>query len=258
MTIDAFLQAVAAIKAENPRYHAGRVGDDGFCDCIGLIIGAVERSGGTWTGIHGSNWWARHYTSALMRVTDANDLSLGDLVYKTRAPGATGYTLPSRYAGDPDRLDYYHVGVVTAVNPLEITHCTSGGGVDGITTDTRLGNWTYKGQLTLIRHIDTEEAVVLTQATVHASNGKDVNMRHKPDKSGALVDRLPVGTEVTLVSHADGWGKIVTDKGVTGYMMMEFLRVNAGNDSPEMTLEALMARLAALENRVDELEGGQG
>lgn len=53
MTNEAFLEAVAFIKAENPRYHAGRVGDDGFCDCIGLIIGAVERSGGTWTGIHG-------------------------------------------------------------------------------------------------------------------------------------------------------------------------------------------------------------
>ena len=69
---------------------------------------------------------------------------LGELVYKARRPSDSGYDLHGRYLQGGrywtgDTLDYYHVGIVTGVSPLEITHCTSTNGVDGITTDRRLG-----------------------------------------------------------------------------------------------------------------------
>lgn len=263
MNLKEFLSAVADIKALNPRYRLGRTGDDGYCDCIGLIIGAAERCGAKWDGVHGSNWWARHYTASLMRVTEAADLSLGDLVYKARAPGASGYSLPDRYKDDPDRLDYYHVGVVTGVNPLKITHCTSGGGVDGITVDTKLGKWSYKGQLTLLDDRTNESEVdemMGTKATVYAENGGDVNFRKRPSTSGALIQRVPVGQEVTVVSQAQGWAQIVVG-GVVGYMMDKYLRfadAEGVEDQGGDELAELVKRLDELEERVAALEGGVG
>lgn len=269
MNLNDFLGAVAAIKALNPRYQLGHTGDDGACDCIGLVIGAVERCGAKWSGVHGSNWWARHYTSGLMRVMDADDLNLGDLVYKARAPGASGYDLPDRYKDDPDKLDYYHVGVVTGVHPLEITHCTKGGGVDGITVDTKLGKWTYKGQLTLLDGYSTtddreDDGMMMMTATVYAANGGEVNLRKAPSKSGALIQRVPTGQAVTVVSQADGWAQIVVN-GVTGYMMDMYLRFaeDDGDQGEDTTvvMEAmakLTRRVTALEDRVAVLEGGVG
>lgn len=271
MNLNDFLVAVAAIKSTTPRYQFGRVGDDGFCDCIGLIIGAVERCGVKWSGVHGSNYWARHYTSSLMRVTAVDDLNLGDLVYKARAPGATGYDLPSRYADDPDRLDYYHVGVVTAVSPLEITHCTKGGGVDGITVDTRLGKWTYRGQLTLLdgyNATDREDDAKMVTATVYADNGGDVNLRKTPSRTGALIQRVPTGQTVTVVSQTDGWAQIVVGS-VRGYMMDMYLRFaedggDQGDDAAAVLAQlvrdmaALLERVDSLEDRVAALEGGVG
>lgn len=151
MTLSDFLSAVQSIADARPAYKLGHAGDDGYCDCIGLIIGACERCGIEWTGVHGTNWWARHYTDSLMGVTDADDLALGDIVYKARNPGQSGYDLPDRYDSDPDKRDFYHVGVVMSTDPLVIMHCTQNGDVDGVTTDSRLGSqWRYKGQLSLI------------------------------------------------------------------------------------------------------------
>ena len=265
MNLEKFLDAVAEIKALSPKYRQGHTGDDGYCDCIGLVIGAVERCGEKWDGVHGSNWWARHYTHSLMRVTAADELLLGDLVYKAKGPGASGYDLPNRYKDDPDRLDYYHVGVVTGVNPLEITHCTKSSTVDGITTDPKLGSWTYRGRLTLLSDATNESegntmgtGTLGTLATVHADNGKPVNFRRKPSISGALIDRVPVGKQVTVLSRADGWASVVVGS-VTGYMMEQYLQSDDGDNaaSGDQTgdkLAACMERIAELEERVSTLE----
>ena len=146
-TIDTFLAAVEAIAAERPAYRLGGKAADGTCDCIGLIIGALERCGTKWPGIHGSNWAARNAMAWLKPVSGTSCLSRGSIVYKARQPGESGYRLPDRYAADPDRLDYYHVGVVRSISPLEIVHCTSPGGV---VTDTRPGRWAWTGALSLI------------------------------------------------------------------------------------------------------------
>lgn len=259
MTLDDFVAKVLDIASERPTYRLGRDGEGGECDCIGLIIGAMRRNGLRYTEIHGSNWFARHYTRSLMRVTDADDLSLGDIVYKVRTPGTVGYDLPSRYAGDPDKYDYYHVGVVTGVDPLEITHCTSGGGVDGITTDSKLGKWSYKGQFSEIDS-QTEEDVPMMTAKVTAANGKPVNMRQRPITTSALVDRVPVGTEVDVLSHDEDWAKI-RHKGATGYMMTKFLDIDSAaagavSGALEQRVAELTAKVAELEKRVTELEGG--
>ena len=75
-----------------------------------------------WPGIHGSNWAARNAMAWLKPVSCADDLAVGDVVYKAKAPGQAGYRLPDRYAAGPDLNDYYHVGVVRSISPLRIIH----------------------------------------------------------------------------------------------------------------------------------------
>lgn len=150
MTTDEFLAHLQALAAEKPVYRLGGDGDDGTCDCIGAIIGALRRGGVKWPGIHGSNWTARNATNNMSRIVKTSSLQTGDLVYKIHKPGSSGYDLPARYASHFDDKDYYHVGVVTQVNPLRILHCTAPG---GFTTDRRLGQWTYHGQLSLLTQI---------------------------------------------------------------------------------------------------------
>ena len=228
MTLSDFLSGVQAIADARPQYRLGHAGDDGYCDCIGLIIGACERNGIDWTGVHGTNWWARHYTDSLMTVTDAEDLALGDIVYKARNPGETGYDLPDRYDKDPDKRDYYHVGVVTSVHPLVIMHCTKSGSVDGVTTDSKLGKWAYKGQLSLIDYgaadKPDEAPVVNGEAIVTAPSGSTVNLRKSP--GGSVMQRIPIGTAVEVLAVDNGWAKIRVP--VEGYMMAEYLDGGAG------------------------------
>ena len=144
--VNEFISAVEEIAAENPRYRKGGSGFDGSCDCIGLIIGALQRCGGKWTGIHGSNWAARNATRDLKRIVSNSELEIGDLVYKAKTPGEKGYDLPSRYKGHQDQNDYYHVGVVTSVYPLRIRHMTT----PTVKVDTKLGAWSHHGGCSLV------------------------------------------------------------------------------------------------------------
>ena len=146
ISLNEFLAAVEEISAENPRYRKGGSGFDGSCDCIGLIIGALQRCGGKWSGIHGSNWTARNATDGLKRIVSNSDLEIGDLVYKAKAPGEKGYDLPNRYKGDKDQNDYYHVGVVMSVYPLRIRHMTT----PTMKIDIKLGAWTHHGWCSLV------------------------------------------------------------------------------------------------------------
>ena len=225
--LSAILSAVDAIQQEAPTYRLGGKAEDGTCDCIGLIIGALNRCGVKWPGIHGSNWAARNAMAWMLPVSDASDLTVGDIVYKARRPGETGYSLPDRYAADPDRCDYYHVGVVRSVSPLRIIHCTSPGGV---VTDTKLGKWAYRGGLTLVDRSDyspvceeTPEAVCAGTATVTASSGSTVNLRPGASKSGKVLMKVPVGSEVTILEVNGSWAKVEVP--MVGYIMTDFLKM---------------------------------
>ena len=72
--------------------------------------------------------------------------------------------------------------------------------------------------------------------TVTSPNGKPVNLRKAANKSAALVDQIPDGTEAELLTGGEEWSKIKA-KGKTGWMMTEFL---AADDSalPAETFDA--------------------
>lgn len=228
ITRERFLEKVEEIAQSNPSYKEGRDGSDGTCDCIGLIIGAIRRAGGSWTGIHGSNYAARYEMRELLPVTEAGELCLGDAVFKARTPGNARYALPSRYAKHPDRRDYYHVGVVTSVSPLAITHCTSPGGMK---VDTALGSWAFRGALAMVA-TDGKEVDEMRKATVTAENGSTVKMREKPSTSCKVYWHVPVGAQVELLSWEGDWAHI-SYNGFDGYMMRQFLHPEAEEEATE-------------------------
>lgn len=255
ITRERFLEKVEEIAQSNPSYKEGRDGSDGTCDCIGLIIGAIRRAGGAWNGIHGSNYAARYEMRELLPVMDAGELNLGDAVYKARMPGEVGYALPERYKNDPDQRDYYHVGVVTAVEPLEITHCTG----PGIVRDTKLGRWTYRGRLEKVDYDGTEVVETMVQtATVVADSGDDVKMRSTPSQTDGLYWKVPVGDKVQVAYVEGEWAK-VRHQGRTGYMMVEYLKMDAqeptasGSSSESTGGELITVQRAALQAVYDAL-----
>lgn len=49
-----------------------------------------------------------------------------------------------------------------------------------------------------------------------------INLRNSPDKTSAKVAEWKTGTEVTVLSHKDGW-MMVEANGVSGYVLKEFV-----------------------------------
>jgi len=249
--IKKFLEMVQKIKSLNPAYKQPGDGSNGVCDCIGLIIGAIRRMGLKWTGIHGSNYAARRESIDLRYIQNVSDLQLGDAVFKGVGPDGVGpkpcnggqfthkYDLPSRYKSgnsyyNGDLKDYYHVGVVTSVNPLRITHMTS----PHMKVDTSLSQnskspWNYHAKVKPIVNAASSAPAPSpgpvpsagTKAVVVSSNGKPVKMRQYPSTSCNTWDYLPVGTEVTLVEPGEKWAKINGGRRKGWYMMAEFLDI---------------------------------
>ena len=79
--VENFLSKIEVIKNLRPRYASGGSGTNGTCDCVGLVIGALRRSGIKYSGIHGSNWFARKEIKGLSKVNSVDDLKVGDAVF---------------------------------------------------------------------------------------------------------------------------------------------------------------------------------
>lgn len=226
MTNKEFVKRVEEIAATNPTYRTGGDGSDGTCDCIGLIMGAL----GEEFPMHSTNYFAR-YELAIepQQITEDRDVELGDLVFKARGETNPRYDLHERYKPggryyNDDLLDYYHVGVVTNIDPLIITHCTETGLINGIARDYTLEGWTHIGIVDDMEYEDQwDDAPVKQMATVVADSGFTVNMRQKPSKAAPIVVRVPIGSRVEVQEKAQGWATVVFN-GVRGYMMMEFLQ----------------------------------
>lgn len=211
------MRGVDEIIDSKPVYKSGGDGRAGECDCIGLIIGAIRRAGGEWRGTHGSNWAARR---AMTSLQASPALELGTILYKAREPGQERYALPTAYRDHPDQRDYYHVGVVTAINPLRITHCTSGGGVSGIKIDTLLGAWKYGGRLKGLSY--DSEVIPMDKARVDAPSGRTVRMRANPADNATIIANVPIGVDVEVLDKRPGWWQI-RHAGKTGWMMDKYL-----------------------------------
>ena len=258
MNTNDFVELVQKNAARVRQYQLGHDGSDGKCDCIGLIIGAVRLGGDKWPWTHGSNYTARYLTCDLR--ADA-PLKMGDLVFKARSEGESGYDLPAKYRAGGDLRDYYHVGVVTCEAPLVITHCTSVQG--GIKRDVNRGKWKYSGQLKLISNANEgkgDEQKMSCNAQVYADNGEPVKVREHASQASTVKTKLAVGTSVILLDDAGEWARIQyaskTGQIESGYMMRKFLRVE---DADGGTLYERVMRARQLLNeaktKTDEADG---
>ena len=230
--IKLFLEKILQIFNSNPKRREPGDGSDGYCDCIGLIIGAIRRMGLKWTGIHGSNWCARKELTGLKEIKSQSDLELGDIVLKAVPKGHKNWKLPSRYQKggkyyNGDLNDYYHAGVVYSLNPFQIRHMSS-----KMTIDKKYNTyypWTHHGKSTILIKAaggvtPTPVPTSGTQAVVVAESGGTVNLRETPSLKGGLIMRIKLGSIVDIVSPGEEWCKI-TYGSKTGYMMAKFLDI---------------------------------
>lgn len=251
IALQAFMDAVRENVSRITHYEHGGDGSGGGCDCIGLIIGAVKLAGGKWPGTHGSNWAARNAMDGLSHISPIADMYAGQIVFKAKSPGEEGYDLPAAYDDSPDRLDYYHVGVVTGIDPLCIIHCTSVPG--GIQVDSKLGLWRYGGRLKYVDYQDSapgpEEPLYI--ATVTAISGKTVNLRSGPGTTNKIIAQVPIGETVEVYDVLDGWSQVEWN-GKSGYMMTEFLQDFGA--LPDNGPEYMTVRLEDLENALNAVD----
>lgn len=229
-TAKEFAREVEALALTVTGYQTGKNGQNGLCDCIGLIMGAMANLGRGSYPMHSTNYFAR-YQMTDIRPT-SGPFSIGQVVYKARDDQSDlndRYKAGGRYYTG-DLLDYYHVGVVTDTDPVEITHCTQDGSISGIKRDNSAKNWTHVGELRGVSYAVSapeEENTMSKTAYVTATNGLPVRMRKAPGTDSDTIAKLQIGTvvEVVEVGNADGeaWATIIDPDGRRGYMMEKFL-----------------------------------
>lgn len=100
-------------------------------------------------------------------------------------------------------------------------------------------------------------------ATVYAPSGTTVNLRAKPTTAAALVERVPVGTQVTIISESGDWAYIQVgdeDHVVRGYMMSEYLRQDElpPGETQQKTVTVDRAWLEKVHQQIGEYLGSQG
>jgi len=200
-------------------YESPGTNDKNGIDCSGMFVKMYRDQGAKI--YHGSNTIFREYCLETGKITSAKDLQVGMAVFKCK-PWTDADKGNKWYGTEPGNLS--HIGFVTSVNPLEITHCTS----PVAKTDSTIGKWAYWGKLKDVDYggspspepgPDPEPTPVTKTMYVYAENGKPVNMRRKASKQAALVERVPVGASVIWQKDdGNGWA-YVKYHGFVGWMM---------------------------------------
>ena len=103
-----FEQGTQENIARVTHYESGGDGsDDGGCDCIGLIIGAVRLAGGSWPWTHGSNYAARYRIRGLRSIRNASTLEKDEIVFDIihiSVNGLSGSDAPAHLQRKPGAL----------------------------------------------------------------------------------------------------------------------------------------------------------
>ena len=242
-TREKFVERCMDIVTAKPRYQLG-CETKTACDCIGMVKYGLHHNGVSFS-TSGTNWTFRNQITDARRISSAADLRIGDVVFKVKEPGDSGYALPGKYKPggsgyNGDLTDYCHIGVVKSVSPLRIIHMTG----PTAKTDKTIGKWKWAASLKSSYISDDVEPTPQpepspepspepvpapdpmppgTIATVWAENGKPVKMRSRPSTGCNLYDELPVGTEVEVIKYADNWCRVNCGIRKGWYIMTKFL-----------------------------------
>lgn len=210
-------------------------------DCSGAFVFAYKRFGERI--YHGSNRIIREYCRNVRTVTDASQLRVGMAIFKSRSDlsrMSADYKPGGRYYNPALPYDYYHVGLVTSVRPLEIINATT----PRARVDSDLRRWCCAGELNAVSYGaqqgdegdkgdpapdqggtegDGGSPSVPFEALVTAPSGGTVNLRRAPDRQAKVLARVPLGQTVTVLELTDDLWRSVRYESTTGYMMKEFL-----------------------------------
>lgn len=238
-----YVEGVKQIYAEQPDYETGGDGSGGKCDCIGMCRGGLERGGATDVkNMRGTNQAARKTILDLQELKSEAPLVVGDVVLKVRDKDDPSMPLPEKYRKggseyDPtwDETNFTHIGTVTKVNPIEITHMTS----PKPKIDKDIKGWGYFGELPWVEYKAAPEPPPEPEpdpdpepdmAVVVAESGSTVKMRDKPSQDCKLYWDVPIGAEVIVDEwHAktdkkgNSWSRITWNNRM-GWMMTQFLQ----------------------------------
>ena len=111
VSLTTFLKNIKKIQASNPIYKTGGTGQNGTCDCIGLIMGAMYMAEHKRYDMHSTNYFARYQMQTLDNIN--NGYEIGSIVYKRREDNGTlndRYKPGGRYFTG-DLYDYYRNGI---------------------------------------------------------------------------------------------------------------------------------------------------
>lgn len=226
--------------------------DENGVDCSGAFVYAYRLYGQSI--YHGSNRMIRRFCHDVRRVNGAAQLRVGMAIFKSRSDLSgmkAEYKPGGRYYDPALPLDYYHVGLVTSVEPLQIINATQ----PEVLISTRLNGWTDAGYLNAVEYPDTddgggsgddgdddgdtdgggESGDVVAYAV--AEQGGSVNLRRSPTTGAAILARVPLGRRVRAMAVQNGWRK-VRYGAVEGYMMDEFLITACADEGADASLGA--------------------
>ena len=198
----------------------------------------------------GSNTWYRHIMkngwvgSPEECIKEFGAIPKGALLFILEHDGKE----PAQYRKDGIG-NASHIGIVIQRHDGAIHSSHSRGGVCYSTFKNKTipnGGWNRVGlynKFTYGKSIDWvlehggssggEEEVVYLQGTVTAPKGSTVNLRKS--KNGPLLERILVGTPVTVVDYGPEWCKVIAG-GLTGWMKTEFIEfegeVVPGDEGP--------------------------
>lgn len=185
-------------------------------DCSGAFVYAYRQFGKSI--YHGSNRIIRRYCHDV-RKRRLDELQAGMAIFKSRIDLSrmkAEYKPGGRYYDPSLPDDYYHMGLVASVYPLEIINATP----PKVRIDSDLSKWCCAGWLNAVDY-DTEETK--STATVYALTGSTVNLRAAPSLSAVVRFRVPLGETVTVLDKTNDLWWQVRYRQYTGYMMREFL-----------------------------------
>ena len=232
VSVKQYINNINNIYNRKPKYLLGHDGLDGYCDCIGMCKGALKLAGAPTAGLSGTNYAARYTIKNLKKISSVSQLSVGDVVLKTADIDHPNWPLPTKYRKgganyNGDLKNYSHIGTVTKVNPLEITHMTS----PTAKKDTKLGNWSYFGQLPQVSY-ESEVVVVVEYAKV---TGGSLNMRKEKSINSTKLTTIPNGARVAVTEHKDDWCNVIYNA-YTGYVMTKYLSFESDGDDNKVTI----------------------
>lgn len=220
-------------------------------DCSGAWVRCYKKHG--FTILHGSNSIYRKECSSTGKINSSSDLRVGMMVFKNRFDNKE----PDKYKND-GLGNFYHIGCVTNINPLVITHATSPNAKQDTKFNSNMNGWSHWGignKVELTETINTDitddggseivaESGELMDKNCRVVTGDktSVNMRKTGSIKGALVARIPYDSIVLVTSDTGGayvgtrWKDVngiyrVQGKIYTGYMAREFLEVYDENST---------------------------